>query len=151
VVVLNPSAIYQPIVDRIGESDSNRKRDTRDALVQAGDDSGTTSVDGTFNTGTAPDTTQTLEVTKTKVTGTITKAENLVTDIKGGLTNKALTMPTVGTSALSFAMTLPVLGALTVNLTPYATWIGVMRNLCLFALYISWWWVTASVIRKGIA
>jgi hypothetical protein len=86
--------------------------------------------------------------------------DSTTTAIKAGVTsiktnfasNKSLNLPTAGLGTVdSWSATLPVLGQFTVSITPYLSVISKMRAVCLFALYLGFWFVTVRVIRAAIA
>lgn len=80
-------------------------------------------------------------------------------DIEGGkgsffarFSDKPIPLPSVPASGpLIYNVSLPVLGAFTINLTPFAGVISKVRGLMLLVLYISFWIFTVKAIRVSIA
>jgi hypothetical protein len=62
-----------------------------------------------------------------------------------------LNLPTSLGTKTSFAMTLPKLGAITIDLSPYQSTISIMRSLLLMVMLIGAWFASVRIIRSGIA
>lgn len=140
IVVLNPEDIYGPIVDAInGKDDSGL---------------GPHDIDSSFDTGDQPDAIandQTSDVAD--VLGDAQDSYNGATT--AGKTKlgqlQPLTMPTGITTKTSWSITLPILGAMVVDISPYQTVITLMRSLLLMVLLIGAWFASVRIIRSGIA
>lgn len=125
-----------------------------DALNDAGNrDTGLSGVSGEFDIGEQANLDKDTSEIESNVDGTVDAVEDTKTTLEEGLsTDRALNLPgALGGCSLDFDVTLPVLGAMTVTLAPFSTWITLFRNLALFAMYIMFWFATARVVRQGIA
>jgi hypothetical protein len=159
--VTNPQDIYKPIVDRIELSDNNRKKDLVDALNQAGSkdnnqNHGPKGIDAGFAVGTQPSGV-TSNVGNTALNTSMGNANTRFTESSSNAVSKIesiqpLALPTTALgNKMTWALTLPMLGALTIDLTPYQATITLMRSLLLMVMMIGAWFATIKIIRSGIA
>jgi hypothetical protein len=147
VYVSNAVDIYKPIVDALrgigggGGIDGN-----------PGDGSG---VGGDFDTGAGPLTQKEDDAKHNlsdKATRTQVSYDGTLKDGKEKLASiQPLNMPTVSGQKTSWGVSLPVLGALTIDISPYMTVIGIMRAVLLMVMLIGAWFASIKIIRSGIA
>jgi hypothetical protein len=146
-----------------GVTNQDIYNDVKQALLDAGYQSGPEAkqdegiVGGTgLNLGDQPDGVGNLDDVhgiKDDVRNSIDASKTTRSAVQGKVDQiKNLELPTVGYAPLSW--TIPKIGPLpswTLDLTPWAAWIGQFRDLCLFALYFGFWWLAVATLRKGIA
>jgi hypothetical protein len=166
VAVTNAHDIYGPIVDRLSRDAETRMRDvydgTRNALKDAADDSSHNSITTAMSTPAPVDHSAAdsdLANTKTKLHGYVTTTTDRISTFSDAMNPSGkLVFPNIGVHSYSWpiAFSFP-LGSSTVpvsfnlDLSPYADWIEIFRNLCLFALYLYFWVATVHTIRSGVA
>jgi hypothetical protein len=135
----------------------NVYEDVRRALNDSGNsDSASNQANGDFEVG-EPDAKQQpaldiLESSKQKLVEDTQKLQGAHDGVKVAYAaDKKPIMPTGIGSTLSFAVTLPKLGAMVIDLNPYATYIEWIRNACLLVLYIMFWTWTSSTVRQAVS
>jgi hypothetical protein len=148
VHLTNAKDIYGPIVDAIKRIDGGGGVPGQNP----GDGSGVT---GEMDLGTNP-VTQSADNSKHKLGDNLIKGQvaydNTISSGKTKLASiQPLTVPVVSGSKTSWAITLPKLGAFTVDISPYQTVITIMRSLLLMMLIMGTWFSTVKIIRSGIA
>lgn len=86
---------------------------------------------------------------KSDVTNSITKTNGIISkgqNILGSSNN--IVLPNSGVLK-SWSVNLPKLGELTVDLAPFDTQVTFFRNVCLFALYCLFWFLTLNTLNKS--
>jgi hypothetical protein len=141
VYVTNPQDIYQPIVDAIrgtGESPVTAPS------IDAGFTTGENPVNGSANTA-KQNLSDKIGQTQVKYDAAIATGQSKLESIQ------PLNLPTSLGTKTSFSMTLPKLGAITIDLAPYQSTISLTRALLLMVMLIGAWFSSISIIRSGIA
>jgi hypothetical protein len=143
VVVGNPQDIYKPIVDAL-----NGNGTAPPTIADA-------QVDPSFDTGAQPS--PIANDQRGNLTTAINNAKNSFGNTKQAGWDKIasiqpLNLPTSGIGTkTSWGVTLPVLGAFTVDISPYQTWITLLRALLLIVMLIATWFITVKIIRSAIS
>jgi hypothetical protein len=145
VYISNASEIYGPIVQALNAQKAEDELDPGDG----------TTVGADFNTGGNP-VNQAADNKKWELDGKLQAGQGKVNSTRSTITSKLatiqpITLPTVTGSQFTFPVTLPLLGSLTIDLTPYSSVIGVMRALLLMVALVGAWFASIKIIRSGIA
>lgn len=137
--------------DGDGLTQAEVQQAVRDGVKQAANDStggaGTYGIDGLLEHTDIEEETSTLQGRALEFVEGVQEMSASGASIVTGYTN--YTWPSsVGSGSLVHHLTLPVLGALTVDLTPYEFWIGVLRSLMLAVMTTIFIYYNASMIRS---
>jgi hypothetical protein len=162
VIIMNPQDIYKPITDAQATSDVNRKSDVREGVKDALSDTAAAAGSGPstnkiVDMGTAPTYTNHGEISKDKVLSAVDQTVANRDNFKGTIdpATKKLVLPTgIGNKTLQWTFQFNIAGknqTMTFNLEPYRTYINILRDLTLFAMYLAFWVWSAYTVRSAIA